>query len=242
MGAGTLDRALAEKKRNTLIPRRKDNFTQAGNDDDMFNPAVVCNGKENEMSVNKQNLMRRGLFTLVGLGLSAGLVACGHGMAAERQDQPAGMAMAGMGHGPMGGMGMEGSMGHHGPMSAADMKAHQDRMVERISTTLSLDATQKANLVKLAEAMQAQRQAMMGGGEPGAMHAQMQALIAGDHFDTAKANALVNDKTEAMRKGSPSVIAAAATFFDGLKPEQQAKVREFMAKGPQHERHGWMHR
>lgn len=201
------------------------------------------------MSVNKQNLMRRGLFTLVGLGLSAGLVACGHGVAAERPDQPAGMGMmGGMGHGPMGGgMGMDGmgpmggGMGHHGPMSAADMKQHQERMVERISTALSLDATQKANLVKLAEAMQAQRQAMMGG-EPGAMHAQMQALIAGDRFDTAKANALVNDKTEAMRKGSPNVIAAAATFFDGLKPEQQAKVREFMAKGPQHERHGWMHR
>ncbi|MEY8876200.1 MAG: Spy/CpxP family protein refolding chaperone [Leptothrix sp. (in: b-proteobacteria)] len=194
------------------------------------------------MSVNKQNLLRRGLFTLLGLGLSAGLVACGHGMAAERPDQPAGMGMmGGMGHGPMGGMGMDGGMGHHGPMSAADMQKHHERMIERISTALSLDATQKANLVKLGEAMQAQRKAMMGD-DPAAMHTQMQALVAGDRFDTAKANALVNDKTEAMRKGSPQVIAAAATFFDGLKPEQQAKVREFMAKGPQHERHGWMHR
>jgi Spy/CpxP family protein refolding chaperone len=197
------------------------------------------------MSVNKQNLMRRGLFTLMGLGLSVGLVACGHGMAAERQDQPAGMAMGGMGQGPMGGMGMDGGMGgmgHHGQMSAADMQKHHERMIERISTQLSLDATQKANLVKLGDAMQVQRQAMMGSGEPGAMHTQMQALIAGDRFDTAKANAMMTEKTDAMRKGSPTVIAAAATFFDGLKPEQQAKVREFMAKGPQHERHGWMHR
>jgi Spy/CpxP family protein refolding chaperone len=234
VGAGPLDRALAEKKRNTLIPRRKDNFTRPGDDDDMFNPAVVRNGKEKEMSVNKQNLMRRGLFTLIGLGLSAGLAACGHGVAAERPDQPAGMGM-------MGGMGMHGGMGHHGSMSAADMQKHHERMIERISTALSLDATQKANLVKLGEAMQTQRKAMMGD-NPAAMHTQMQALVAGDRFDTAKANALVNDKTEAMRKGSPQVIAAAATFFDGLKPEQQAKVREFMAKGPQHERHGWMHR
>ena len=146
------------------------------------------------MSVNnKPSLMRRGLFTLIGLGLSAGLAACGHGMAAERQDQPAGMVMGGMGHGPMGGMGMDGmgpmgGMGHHGPMSAADMQKHHERMIERISTALSLDATQKANLVKLGEAMQAQRKAMMGD-DPAAMHTQMQALVAGDRFDTAKANA-----------------------------------------------------
>ena len=67
--------------------------------------------------------------------------------------------------------------------------------------------------------------------------AEVQSLVAGATFDRAKAKALVDAKTGAIQARSPEVIAAAADFYDSLKPEQQAKVREFMAA-----RRGWMHR
>jgi Spy/CpxP family protein refolding chaperone len=194
----------------------------------MFNRFVVRNERKIKMAHMNRPWMRRTLFGLLGLGLAASLSACGHGPGANPE-------MGGMGGG-MEGMGMM-HHGHHGPASEADMQKHHEHMIERISKQLDLDAAQKANLVKLGEAMQAQRKAM--GGQPGGMPSEMQALVAGSHFDTAKAQAMVNDHTEAMRKGSPQVIAAAATFFDSLKPEQQAKVREFMAHGGPRERHFW---
>ena len=64
--------------------------------------------------------------------------------------------------------------------------------------------------------------------------AEMQALVTGTTFDRARAQALVEAKTNAVRTKSPEVIAAMADFYDSLKPEQQQKVREFMAK-----RRGW---
>lgn len=203
----------------------------------MFNSLVARNEKEAQMERTNRPWLRRSLLGLMGLGLSMGLAACGHGPGAAPDQM--GMGMGGMGDGT--GTCMMGGRGQHGPrgpMSEADLQKRQERMVERVSKQLDLDATQKANLVKLAEAMHAQRQAMTGG-QPGAMHAEVQALIAGNRFDTARAQALVNDKTEAVRKGSPQVVAAAATFFDSLKPEQQTKVREFLAKRGQHRGGPW---
>ena len=52
----------------------------------------------------------------------------------------------------------------------------------------------------------------------------------------APAQALVDEKTEAMRSTSPQTFAALADFYDSLKPEQQQKLRDFMNKGG---RHGW---
>jgi Tfp pilus assembly protein FimV len=69
----------------------------------------------------------------------------------------------------------------------------------------------------------------------------LQAAIAGDRFDVAKAQARIDARAEAMRKDSAPVLAAAATFFDSLKPEQQAQVREMLAKGPMMGGHGMGH-
>lgn len=129
--------------------------------------------------------------------------------------------------------------GRHGQMSEADMAQMRERMTDRISKELALDATQKQYLVALGAQMEAQRKAMSGG-QPGSMHEQVKALIAGNQFDVAKAQTLVNEKTEAIRLQSPQVISAAATFFNSLKPEQQQKVREFMNRrgGPGMMGHG----
>ena len=110
--------------------------------------------------------------------------------------------------------------GWHG--DSAEFRA---KMVERVSDKLDLDAAQKQKLAVLADKMQAQREALRGGNDP---RAQFRQLFAGDKLDQAGAARLIEEKTAAVKSGSPEVIAAAADFFDNLRPEQQQKVREFM--------------
>jgi protein CpxP len=120
--------------------------------------------------------------------------------------------------------------GWHG--DAAEFRA---KMVERVSGKLELDAVQKQKLGVLAEKLQAQREAMRGGGDP---RGQFRQLFAGSKLDQAGAARLVEEKTAVVKSGSPEVIAAAADFFDNLNPEQQQKVREFMDRRGRWSRHG----
>ena len=99
------------------------------------------------------------------------------------------------------------------------------KMVERVGGKLDLDAAQKQKLAVLAEKLQAQREALRAGNDP---RAQFRQLFAGDKLDQAGAARLIDEKTAAVKTGSPEVIAAAADFFDNLRPDQQQKVREFM--------------
>jgi len=112
--------------------------------------------------------------------------------------------------------------------SEQDRAEFRARMVERVSSKLELDATQKQKLQVLTEKIQAQRAALRGGGDP---RAEFRALFAGAKFDQERAKKLVEDKTAAVQAGSPEVIAAAADFFDSLNPTQQQKVRDFMDRG-----------
>ena len=112
-----------------------------------------------------------------------------------------------------------------GPPSAADMAAHQARMLEHIGKHLDLNAAQQAKLQVLANTLHAQHQTMMAG-DP---HARMQALIAGNTFDRAGAQQLVNEKVQQVQANSPAIIAAAGDFFDSLNPTQQQQLREMAA-------------
>ncbi len=120
------------------------------------------------------------------------------------------------------------------PMDEATAAQWRERMVDRVAGKLDLDAAQKAKLGVLADALRAQRQALMGDAKD--PRAEFQALVAGSTFDRAKAQALVEAKTSAVKTQSPAVITAMADFYDSLKPEQQQKVREFMARRGHH---GW---
>ena len=63
--------------------------------------------------------------------------------------------------------------------------------------------------------------------------AQKQALLAiidGEVLDQNQAMALVREKTELVEQYAPQVIASVASFYDGLSAEQQAEVREHIAK------------
>jgi Spy/CpxP family protein refolding chaperone len=116
-------------------------------------------------------------------------------------------------------------------MSAEESAKLRNKMIERVSGKLDLNAEQKARLNVLADKLQAQRTALRGSTDP---RTEVQALVAGEKFDRARAQALVAGKTAAVNNGSPEVIAAAADFYDSLNPTQQQKVREFMQR-----RRGW---
>jgi periplasmic protein CpxP/Spy len=120
-------------------------------------------------------------------------------------------------------------------LSEADAAKLRERFIDKAARELTLDDTQKARLGVLADAFKAQRSALVTGAtEP---RAQLQALVAGAQFDRAKAQALLDDKLAAVRDKSPAVLQAMAEFYDGLRPEQQQKLRDLMARGRGHR--GW---
>jgi len=118
-------------------------------------------------------------------------------------------------------------------MSDADLAKVQTRVVDHLGRRLDLDEAQKARLSTLGDQLRAQRQAFGG---PGAMRSEIASLVAGPSFDRAKAQSLVEAKTAAVGSASPALIAAFGDFFDSLRPEQQAKLRELMIRGGHH---GW---
>jgi periplasmic protein CpxP/Spy len=128
--------------------------------------------------------------------------------------------------------------GHHGgwgTMSEADSAKMRERVLERAGKELKLDDAQKQRLAVLADKLREQRAALMGtGSDP---RAELQSLVAGPKFDRDHAAAFVDAKTGALRTKSPEVIAAAADFYDSLKPEQQQQVREFMNRRSRWSRH-----
>jgi protein CpxP len=139
----------------------------------------------------------------------------------------------------LGGLSACGHGGHHGwhdrgNFSEADATKMRERLLERAGQRLQLDEAQKQRLAVLADKLHEQRAALVGATDP---RAEFRALLAGPTFDRSGAQALVEAKTAALRSKSPEVIAAAADFFDGLRPEQQQQVREFLAK----RRGGWRH-
>jgi Spy/CpxP family protein refolding chaperone len=217
---------------------------------------------------------KRSLLAVATVATVAGLSACGHGPMGGGQppgDGPDGRGpMMGMRGGPMMGMhggpmmGMHGGpmMGMHGgprgPMSDADAAQMRDRMVARATQELTLDDGQKAKLVKLLDTMHQQRKTMMGaaggpgmppapaaGGQPPkAPGEELLGLMKGERFDRAQAQALADQKANAMRSAAPDLITAMGDFYDSLKPEQQAKVRTFLAQGGPGRgmgRRGWHH-
>lgn len=127
------------------------------------------------------------------------------------------------------------SHGYGASMSAEDQVQFRGKMMERVASKLDLNAEQKQRLGVLADKLQEQRTALVGkGADP---RAEVQALVAGDKFDRARAQAWVAEKTAALNSKSPEVIVAMADFFDGLNATQQTKVREAMQG-----RHGWWRR
>jgi len=113
-----------------------------------------------------------------------------------------------------------------GSASADDVAEWRGRVVQRAARELDLDDAQQQRLGLLFDKVVEQRSALVGStSQP---RDALRQLVAGERFDRDRANALVEEKTAALRAKSPEVIVAAADFYDGLRPEQQAKVRSWL--------------
>ena len=111
-------------------------------------------------------------------------------------------------------------------MSAEQYAAKRDKMVDKVASKLDLSADQKKLLAVVGDKMFEQRAALIG--QTKDPRAEMKALVAGDKFDAARAQALINEKTAAIQTKSPEVIAAMGNFYNSLNSAQQQKVREYM--------------
>lgn len=122
------------------------------------------------------------------------------------------------------------AMHHH------DGKEHEAMFRAMVVKHLDLDAAQTTRLDGLIAQMHAQHQAMHGSGD---FHSQLLPLVQANAFDRTAAQTLVDAKLTQVRDAAPQVIAAFADFYDALRPEQQQKVRDFMASHHEHgEHHG----
>ena len=111
-------------------------------------------------------------------------------------------------------------------MSAEQYAQKRDKLVDKAANKLDLNADQKKRLTTLGDKMFEQRTAFIGTTKD--PRAEMKALVAGDKFDTTRAQALITDKTAALQVKSPEVVAALADFYNSLNPTQQQKVRDLM--------------
>jgi Spy/CpxP family protein refolding chaperone len=120
---------------------------------------------------------------------------------------------------------------HHGDMSqmsAEDQARMRQHMSDRVSRELSLDDAQKQRLGVLFDKLAEQRKTVVGAEtDP---RAKVRTLLAGNTFDRAGAQQLVDQKTGAVRTAAPELITAFGDFYDSLKPEQQQKLRDWMDK------------
>jgi periplasmic protein CpxP/Spy len=128
---------------------------------------------------------------------------------------------------------------HHGPgawnASAEDAAKWRERLIDRAGKELQLDDAQKQSLGVLFDKLREQRRALVGSTTN--PRAEVSALVQGEKFDQARAQALIDEKTGAIRGKGPEVIAALAGFYDTLKPEQQQKVRDYLDRRRGH--WGW---
>jgi periplasmic protein CpxP/Spy len=116
--------------------------------------------------------------------------------------------------------------GHHGDWSAERVAEVRGKVVDKISSTLVLNDAQKQKLTVLADEIVASRTAFRG--KDADPRAEFKAMMAGDKFDRARAQALLDQKTQVVQGNGPKMIAALADFYDSLSPEQQKQVREKM--------------
>jgi protein CpxP len=134
----------------------------------------------------------------------------------------------------LGGLTACGSRGDHARgWSDERITEMRGKVIEKVTSKLDLNEVQKQKLGVLTDEMLAARKAVKG--DTTDPRADLKALIAADKFDRTKAQALLDQKTQAVQGNGPKVLAAFGDFFDSLTPEQQKQVRDKLDKRG----HGW---
>jgi Spy/CpxP family protein refolding chaperone len=108
----------------------------------------------------------------------------------------------------------------------------RERVVERVAHRLGLDDEQRERFALLYERLRELRQALRGRSD---LRKDVASLVQDGAFDRWYAQDLVNARIQALRDKSPLVISAMAEFYDALRPAQQQKVRDLLARTPS----GW---
>jgi Spy/CpxP family protein refolding chaperone len=116
---------------------------------------------------------------------------------------------------------------HHGPPTPEQIAQHEATMLAHIGKKLNLDANQAAKLKVLADLFVSQHTPPAAGTDP---HAAAKALIAGNTFDRAGAQQLLNQHIAKMQTNGPAIITATGDFYDSLNATQQQEVRDLAAK------------
>lgn len=114
-------------------------------------------------------------------------------------------------------------------MSEQDAAAVRERVIDSVAERLDLDAAQKAKLAPLADALREQRLALLARGTH--PRTEIEPLIAGNTFDRVAAQRLLQAKLAAVNAKSPAVMATFGDFYDSLRPDQQAKLRNALNRG-----------
>jgi protein CpxP len=115
---------------------------------------------------------------------------------------------------------------HHGPPTPEQIAKHEAMMLAHVGKKLNLDANQAAKLKVLADLFVAQHTPPAAGADP---HAAAKALIAGNTFDRAGAQQLLNQHIAKMQTNGPAIITATGDFYDSLNATQQQQVRDLAA-------------
>ncbi len=105
----------------------------------------------------------------------------------------------------------------------------RERVVDRVAHRLGLDDEQRERFGLLYERLRELRQALRGRSD---LRKDIGSLVQDGAFDRWYAQDLVNARIQALRDKSPLVISAMAEFYDALRPAQQQKVRDLLARKP----------
>jgi Spy/CpxP family protein refolding chaperone len=120
---------------------------------------------------------------------------------------------------------------HHSPEERADW------VTKKITSELELDDTQSAKLATLKTEMLEAGKVMKQRRDDSVDI--IKGLLEQPTLDRNQALNLVESHTRTINDQAPRVVAALGDFYDSLRPEQQARLREKLQEFQQHRDQGW---
>ena len=119
-----------------------------------------------------------------------------------------------------------------------DPEQRAEWIVEKVTNKLELDDVQQNNLKSLSDEMLNVRKAMKQQADE--KHEQLQSMLEQPTIDQSQLLSIIQTHNQLINEHAPQVVSAIADFYNSLKPEQQAEIREFMQEHRDHHDH-WGH-